>query len=172
MNLSRRSFVASALSIPAAAAAAEPSWSELVRLGKDHAAECTAKMEAAYKLSEYERWDFNAAGDAITFSTAGRAGPSFTVQYAGSVSKASGTWLWSWANADIPSHLSTGVERVRDYGVRRNFRRLAQEKWKAGESDGWEMAAISNYVMKGLGIYRFRNPNGWSFMVFTGVRQG
>jgi hypothetical protein len=163
--MDRRSLIAFAVAAPAASLASEPSWPELVRLSKAYARRCTAELETVYRLPDYERWDLIGESDRIAFSSPGKPGPVFSVQYAGAVS--SGTWLWSWANPHIPSRFSAEVGRVRDYGARRGFRKLTREEWAAAQADGWEMAAVTNYLLRGKGIYRPPNPNGWTFMVFT-----
>lgn len=168
--MDRRSLIAFAMTAPATSLASEPSWPELVRLSKEYTRRCADNLEAAFRLSEYERWDFIGESDRLAFSSPGKPGPAFSAQYAGSVS--SRTWLWSWANPHIPSRFSAEVGRVRDYGLRRGFRKLTREEWPAGQADGWEMAAVANYLLRGVGVYRPPNPHGWSFMVFTAAHQG
>ncbi|MET0310408.1 MAG: DUF6882 domain-containing protein [Burkholderiaceae bacterium] len=163
--MNRRSLLACVLSTPVASLASEPSWPELVRTSVAQARKCNGELEAAYRLSEYARWDFIGETDRLAFSSPGKPGPVFTAQYAGAVS--SGTWLWSWANPHIPDRFSREVGRVREYGARRKFRKLTREEWPARQADGWEMAAVTNYLLQGKGVYRPPNPNGWSFIVFT-----
>ncbi len=49
------------------------------------------------------------------------------------------------------------IEQVKQYGLVNGFRKLFEESWDADIYDGWEMAAISTYLLNGLGVYRTPN---------------
>lgn len=169
--MNRRSLIACALSTPVVGFASEPSWSELVQLSDEYTGQCSRELVEVYRFRDYERWDLNDDQTEMIFSKAGIPGLVFPFQVAGTVSKMSDTWLWSWANDSFSPALSIEVERVREYGTRRNFRKLTRRKWSAQERDGWEMAAITNYLLKGKGVYRKPGTYGVTFMVFTGIRK-
>ena len=170
-TMKRRAVLLAALGAPWIAAASEPSWDELLRISSDYTGDCERDLESRYRFSEIERWDRVADTGEIVFSTAGRPILIAAYQYAGSVSKVSDTWLWSWANDSMEASLTRAARQVRDYGRRRGFSRLTQRQWKATEDDGWDMVAVANYLLKGKGVYRFPGQFGVGFVVFTGVKK-
>ena len=123
-----------------------------------------------YKLGSYNRYDWAQESGQLIFSSGGHAGVIATVQIAGSVATASGTWMWSWANASILEHVKTRVREVRAYGDRHRFLKLASACWTADETDGWEMAAIAAYLLGAAGAYRSPDENGFCFLVMTDVQ--
>jgi hypothetical protein len=169
--MNRRSLVLGGLAMPLAGLAGEPSWNDLVQISGDYTANCMRDLESRHHFSDIERWDMDADTGVITFSTAGRPILLIRFQYVGSFSKMSRTWLWSWANDSMPPLLSREMERVREYGARRRFSKLTKEQWAGQERDGWEMAAVANYLLKGKGVYRPPGKFGVAFVVFTDVRR-
>jgi hypothetical protein len=167
----RRSLVLGALAAPLASMAGEPSWDELLRASDKYTADCQSDLESRYRFSEIERWDRQNDAGGIVFSTAGRPVLLVQFQYVGSVSKVSDTWLWSWANDSMAASLTRDMERVREYGKRRGFSKLTKRQWKATEDDGWDMAAVANYLLKAKGVYRFPGQFGVAFVVFTDVKK-
>jgi hypothetical protein len=57
------------------------------------------------------------------------------------------------------------VREVRAYGEKHGFQRLAGALWSADETDGWEVTAITAYLLKGLGAYRAPGEKSNLFMV-------
>jgi len=49
--------------------------------------------------------------------------------------------------------------------------KLTDAKWDADETDGWEMSAIANYILKGKGVYRLQPDSGLSFMVLIKIKK-
>jgi hypothetical protein len=169
--LKRRSVVLGVLAAPLASMASEPSWSELVRISRDYTGNCMRDLESRHHLSEIERWDLDDEIGRIVFSTAGRPILVTQFQFTGSVSRMSGTWLWSWANDSMPALLSRDMARVRDYGERRGFSRLTRPQWKANEKDGWDMTCVANFLLNGKGVYRPPGRFGVSYVVLTDVKR-
>ena len=59
---------------------------------------------------------------------------------------------------------------VKRYGEAHGIEKLTTDTWAAEEVDGWEMTAIAAYVLQAQGAYRSPKSNGFTFMVFTGLR--
>ena len=86
------------------------------------------------------------------------------LQFIGSFSSSTNTWLWAWANFSILEPLREGVKNVRDLGDANRFPRLTTPKWKATEEDGWQMAAVAAQAMGALGVYRVPTSYGFAFI--------
>jgi hypothetical protein len=61
-------------------------------------------------------------------------------------------------------------EKVREYEEAHSLLKLASAYWSADEEDGWQMTAVSAYLLKAKGAYRSPDERGFTFMVMTDVR--
>lgn len=98
------------------------------------------------------------------FSNDGVPAVRARIQFIGSFSPLSNTWLWAWANFSIDAPNRALVEKVRELGEERDFPKLTTWKWNATEHDGWHMAAIAARVMGAKGIYRAPSDTGPTFL--------
>ena len=149
---------------------ADPKFVELVTAAHHY---LTARQEAltdAFGLSRYERWDWDADRGAIVFSDGGVPRVIAQAQLVGSISKKTGTWLWSWANTSIAPQLRGDVPEVRRFGEQKGIWQLTTAKWEADETDGWEMTSITAYVLQAKGAYRMPNEHLFTFAILTEVR--
>lgn len=71
----------------------------------------------------------------------------------GTVSDATGTWLWAWANDAIPAVAKHGLELVRDFGVTHDLPLLTTAEWPGGRAEGLEMAAVAGRIQEASGIF-------------------
>ena len=160
-----------AIALTSTVNAAEPSWSELLRASNDYMEAQRNNLETEYGISTHERWDIDQEKGELVFSSHGAPAVIAKIQFVGSVSATSRTWLWSWANSSILPTLSRDIHKVKEYGEKRGFTKLSTARWNAEERDGWDMAAVTNYVLKAKGIYRPPFSQGVSFIVITDLRK-
>ncbi|MCI5064119.1 hypothetical protein MRY87_00185 [bacterium] len=103
------------------------------------------------------------------FSSGGVPKVIADIQFVGSVSSISKTWLWSWANSTVVDSVKDQISKVRHLGNSRDFWKLTKAKWQADEIDGWEMTSVAAFVLKAKGAYKSPDDNGAAFMVFTDI---
>lgn len=168
--MKRRTLLASALLAPLAHAD-DRDWDELVRTSLAHAQDCARKLESQFGLSRYKRWTFSPDGPALLLARNGPAELAAKFQVAGSIEQGSGTWVWSWADPSIFAAFNDHVEQVRNYGQSRGFARLTEGRWLATEAEGYEMAAIANYLLQGNGVHAPPHPEGQAYFVLRDVRK-
>jgi len=137
-------------------------WSELQ--------EKQDKLSTEYRFGEHERYDWNQETAELVFSNAGVPAVIATIQFIGSISTTSNTWLWSWSNFHLLENVRREMDRVRVFGEEHGFPRLTVAKWNAVESDGWEMSAVAVHVLKALGVYRSPRETGFTYMAITSIR--
>ena len=132
---------------------------------------CNERLKSEFSISKYKRYDWDQWRGELVFSDDGVPKVSARIQFSGSISNRSGTWLWSWANPSDIRAMTTGSVRVREYGAKMGFERLTEAKWKADEVDGWEMTAVMAKVLEAEGGYRTPADFGFTYMVLTDVRK-
>ena len=150
---------------------AEPTWDELRNSSFEYLYEQNDLLEDRYDISNHERWDFSQDTGLLVFSNGGVPAVEADVLFVGSYSRVSNTWLWGWSNSSVDEQLSHPILAVRDFGIKMGFDQLSNERWPGDEYDAWEMAAISNYILGGKGIYRPPGDRGVSFLLITEIRR-
>lgn len=128
------------------------------------------KYSQKFKIDDYERWDYDLEKATLTFSHKGTPYVVADVQAAGTFSKKSKTWMWSWNNESLPDHITDTVLTVREFGRKHKILNLTEAHWDATEDDGWEMSAIANRIIGGKGVYRCPDENGCLFLILTNIR--
>jgi hypothetical protein len=128
------------------------------------------RLTKIYRLAGHGRYDWNQGTGQLVFSNGGVPSVIAEIQFVGSVSPVSGTWMWSWANRSFDEVVREQVRRVRAHGAKRRMMKLACPVWEATEEDGWEMTAVTAFLLRAEGAYRTESRGGQTFMVMTSVR--
>jgi uncharacterized protein DUF6882 len=108
--------------------------------------------------------------NSLYFRKNGVAKVTADVQFVGSISTESDTWLWAWANDSVDPQLSTSVQVVRKYGEEHGFNHLTTKKWHAHEVGDWKMTSVSAFLLKARGAYRTPKGAGFTLKIMTDVR--
>lgn len=129
-----------------------------------------AALEAQYTLGRHKRFDYDQETATLVFSNDGVPAVVGDVEFIGSISTRSNTWLWAWANfSNLPS-VRSRIAAVRDFGEDKGYPHLTVPQWAAEEVDGWEMAGIAVDVLGAKGVYRVPSVNGFLFMAIMDMR--
>ncbi|MEO8711409.1 MAG: DUF6882 domain-containing protein [Parafilimonas sp.] len=125
-----------------------------------------------YKIGEYENWFYDQRTGELTFSNNGKTKLLIDYEEVGSVSEVTNTFLWAWENPHLEEKIKSQIIRVKEYGLKRSFEKLITPKWEADQYDGWEMTAISSFLLKTKGAYRVPSIENelFSFMIFKRIR--
>jgi hypothetical protein len=127
-------------------------------------------LKREYGLTRHKRWDWDQERGELVFSNDGIPAVTAAIQFVGSVSTKSGTWLWSWANPTTAEPVRSRIVAVHEFGEDRDFPHLVVPKWPAEEVDGWEMASVAAHVLGASGVYRTPGDSGFTFLLLSDVR--
>ncbi len=146
------------------------SWAQMV--SECHQQLCTRQelLDGQFGLSKHKRWDYDQQTGLLTFSNNGVPAVISNIEMIGSISTASDTWLWSWANFHILPDVRAQIVAAREFGEKKGFPRLTVPKWQADEIDGWEVSAIAACILDAKGVYRVPTEKGFLFMAMTDIR--
>jgi len=144
-------------------------FESLIETAQAYLRECQAELEREFLLGHWPRFDWYQETQQLVFSENGIAKVGAAIQFVGSISTQSNTWLWAWANDSVDPKLSTSMLTVRDYGEQHSFDHLTTKKWHAHEVDGWEMTSIAAFLLKARGAYRTPKGPGFTFIIMTDV---
>jgi hypothetical protein len=128
------------------------------------------RLKHEYALSRHLRWDWDQESAQLIFSNDGVPAVVATIEFVGSISAKSNTWLWSWANPSTLEAVRSRIAAVYDLGEARGFPHLTVPKWPAEPVDGWDMAAIATHVLGAAGVYRTPRDGGFTFLLLMEVR--
>src|SRR5215470_11480726 len=144
-------------------------FEDLVSTSQGYLAECQEALRQEYLLESWPRYDWSQVTRQLVFSDGGRPKVVADIQFVGSVSTETETWLWAWNNDSVAPELCKALLKVREYGEANEFPHLTIPKWHAHEIDGWEMTAITAFLLKAKGTYRSHSESGYTFMMMTAV---
>jgi hypothetical protein len=150
---------------------ADPQWLELLTRSHENLERTQLALEKEFQLSAYDRWDVSQDTGELVFSDSERPDVVARVIFVGSYAFSSQTWLWGWANESIDESLTSALARVRRHGLQHRFRLLTERGWSSQEEEGWDMAAVTNYLLGGKGVYRGPSESSILWMVITDIRR-
>lgn len=142
-------------------------FEDLAQESIQHLQALQGAMSEEYKLGEYERWDWDQDTSQLVFSHAGQAKVICDIQFVGSLSTASNTWMWAWANESLSTEIKNDSKIMLQLGESENFMQLACPIWPGDEYDGWSMTAIMASRCNAIGAYRTPSENGFTYMIIT-----
>lgn len=145
---------------------------ELVTRAHEYLTERQDALRAEFRLGEWARWDWDQDTGQLAFSNGAGEPPQVVadIQFVGTTSEETGTWLWAWDNPHIEQALARDVHEVRRFGEAHDIAQLTTPKWPADATDGWEMTSITAYVLQAKGAYRTPRDRGFTYMILTAVR--
>lgn len=151
--------------------ASAQTWNELIDDAYEYLYARQEALEVYFGLREHDRWYIDQDAGTLTFSTGDVAVAEAQIVVVGTFIATHGAWRWSWANPSVDTKLSAPIEVVREYGAKHRLEKLTDRGWRAEEVDGWEMAAIANYLLKGEGVYRAPVDDLHLFVVIADIRK-
>ena len=151
-------------------AAADEKWISFISEAHEYLSKKQDILMKVYKLGEHERFDWDQESGSLVFSNNGISAVIAKVQFVGSISTKSNTWLWSWANSTVLDNVKDEMNKIKEFGNVQKFDALTTDKWKADEIDGWEMTSITAKVLEAKGAYRTTSSNGFTYMVITNIK--
>jgi hypothetical protein len=158
-------------SIPALEDAVRTEWEAFVASCRESLGARQPLLDSHFGIGGYERYDYDQATKQIVFSTQGKPGVIAEIEVVGTLSRAAGTWMWSWANFSMLPKVGTRMKRVRTLGEQRRFPRLNTYLWPADEVDAWDMAAIAAHVLRAQGVYRSPGESTDMYMTLSKIRR-
>ena len=143
---------------------------DLVTRAHDYTTARQEVLRNQFRLGTWPRWDWSQDDRRIVFSADGVPNVIADIQFVGTTSEETGTWLWAWDNPHIERALARDVHEVRRFGEAHDIAQLTTPKWPADATDGWEMTSITAYVLQAKGAYRTPRDRGFTYMILTAVR--
>jgi hypothetical protein len=144
----------------------ETDFNQLVKESNSYMLEKIDKCVAEYKIGAYKHFNWNQQTGELVWSDDGVPRVIAKIQFVGSISTKSNTWLWSWANPTILADMKKDMIRVKAFGEQHHFEKLTTEGWPAEEADGWEMTAVAAKVLQARGVYRAPDSSGDGYTFF------
>lgn len=146
-------------------------FAELVQEACEWTANRQEALKRVYEIGTYERFDWYQERGIIIFSTAGIPKIVADIQFVGTTSRLTRSWLWAWRNASFLEPVTRASNHVRQFGESEEHLKLTRPKWHANETDGWEMASVQAWLTRAEGVYRTPSPVGSTFMTLANVRR-
>ena len=143
----------------------------LVSAAVDYLEQRQQSFTREFRIDEYERWDWYQDTGKLVFSDGGRPRVEADIDFVGSVSTKTHSWMWAWANPSLAENIKRRSREMRALGEQNWYHDLASATWPADESDGWEMTALMAQTLGSIGAYRTPGEHGFTFMVLQCARR-
>ena len=111
-------------------------------------------------------WSADLAAGTISFQHGSGAltGP---VQFIGSYSPATETWMWGWAITGLPEHVTTAAVDAARYGADSGISALTTPKlWGVDKSTADELAAVAIHLSGAGTLYRGVGESNVAYLAF------
>jgi hypothetical protein len=106
-----------------------------------------------WRLDDRSRFDWSQEAGTIVFS--GPEGQvTADIQFIGSWSADTNTWMWAWHNESIAHHLKTSVLDVKRYGEIHDLPELKEAILDGPIEAAWDMTSLSCYILQSDMGYR------------------
>lgn len=157
-------------SLTSLVASGQESWEKYRDEACKSFVERSNKVNEEFKLASYERWDVNQATGKLIFSDKGVAKVIATVEFVGSWSSISNTWLWAWNNPSIVPAMKKKVEKVKDVGKQKMFSELSTSKLSSDEEYAWTLTAVAGHLLGAKTAYRAPYEGGSGFLLVFDIK--
>ncbi len=127
--------------------------------------------EMDWGIGSFGDWEVNQEAAELVFSNREGSRLICQMQIAGTYSRASRTWMWSWDNASVQKHLQEAATIARRFGQEHGISELTASRWEADEADAWAMTAVTANLVQAKGAHRGGDEHGVTFMLMTDVRR-
>ncbi len=118
-----------------------------------------------YLLKSYERFNIDQKTGIFSWGDNEKNIVEAEFEAVGSFSLVDNSWLWAWKNDTLFEKITREIQKVKTFGEEHSIEKLFIPYWGATEQDGYEMAAISAYILKAIGFYRIPFDNGVQFYI-------
>lgn len=138
----------------------EPAFTELVASARDSVAASQEQLTERWGIGTADRWDADLAAGTITFAFPDRTlvGP---VEVIGRYTAEDGSWLWAWADHDMPDLVTNAAEGLRRFGKAGHISALTTRELRLPDpAVADDLAAIAVEVAGLAGFYRAATSSG------------
>ena len=109
----------------------------LVHEGHEYLTRCQQSLEEEFQLSRWPRYDWSQDTGQLIFSENNIHKVIASIEFVGSISTKTDTWLWAWENNSLDQERTRLIRRVRTFGETQDIKPLVTASWHAHEVDGW-----------------------------------
>lgn len=120
-----------------------------------------------YKIDDYENWYYRQATEILTLST-GENEINFKYIPVGTFSNKSKTWMWAWENSHSIEKSKFDTLKVKEFGTQVKFKELTAGHFESDEYIGWELTAMANHILGGIGGYRVESDQLEKYFLIIG----
>lgn len=77
------------------------------------------------------------------------------------------TWMWSWFNNYLIEKNKIETLKIKQFGEENRYEKLTNGTFPSDEFSGWEFLAISQKLLKGIGVYNINCDNLNYYVLLT-----
>lgn len=148
----------------------DEAFGSLVSNGFEYLKSAQKTFMEQYRIEDHDRWDWYQDTGKLVFSHQSKPIVECDIDFVGTLSSISDTWMWAWANKSFSENIKASSRDVRSFGEENSILKLASALWPSEPGDGWEMTAIMAKKMNAIGAYRTPDDNGYVYMIIKSAK--
>lgn len=125
------------------------------------------KAKNEFNIGSYEQYKWIEKDCIMEFSTNNTPMLIAKAIYVGSV--ICNKWTWAWAEEDININCKNKLLAIKEQGIEHNIVYLKNATFKANESVGWVLSAMTALLTDAKLVYRIDRYEATEFYVFTNI---
>lgn len=122
-----------------------------------------------YNINFYDSWFYDGESELLRLYNDDDDEIYFNYIPIGTFSTKSNTWMWSWFNKSSIERNRDLLLSVKEFGTENSYEKLIEGTFSADIYECWELAAICQHLLHGIGVYKVNSDGLEKFMLIMGV---
>lgn len=117
------------------------------------------RFKEEFNIDSYANWFYDDESEILRLYNSEDDEVFFRYIPIGTYSFLKKTWMWSWFNNYLNEKNKIETLKIKQFGKENNFEKLTTGTFPSDTFDGWEFLAISQSILKGIGVYNINCDN-------------
>lgn len=122
-----------------------------------------------YDINSYSNWFYDSESSLLRLYNDEQNEIFFKYIPIGTFSINDKTWMWSWFNESLIEKNKLETNKIKAFGIKNNYEKLAKGTFESDKYDGWDFLAISLSILGGIGTYKVSFDNLEKYMLLTEI---
>jgi hypothetical protein len=128
------------------------------------------KLQTEFGIGSYERYKIDLQSSEIRFFDGeGTEKVLANLQFAGSWSPNSESWLWAWDNESVPPIAWEKMMKVQEFGKKNHLETVESSFEPCDEGEAWSMASIAAQILDAQCVYRVAGSKNIAFFLLFSI---
>lgn len=120
-----------------------------------------------FDIYSFSKWFYDQESELLRLYDEGGEEMYFKYIPVGTYSPKSNTWMWSWHNEGSIEKDKMATLKVKELGLKYDYRYLIEGLFECGKEDCWDFTAISKSLLGGIGVYCMSSDDLLKYVILS-----